>query len=231
MNAKVRRRIEMGRQVAAFGRDHPDDSAGYVAMSTRMDELLARADVLADQQLDGFHAVRAATTRKYELRRVMKSAHLGHIVGIAQIAAREVPELAQKFVLPERGSSYLAFRTTARTLAAEAVARKDVLIRYGLAEKVLDDLLQAITQFDQAIEQGTNGRRAHVAASAELETLSEEIVQLVKGMHGLNRFRFSAAPELLAAWESASNVMTVSPARPAAGDEIPPAESEVKPAA
>jgi hypothetical protein len=142
-----------------------------------------------------------------------------------------VPELAQKFVLPERGSSYLAFRTTARTLAAEAVARKDVLIRYGLAEKVLDDLLQAITQFDQAIEQGTNGRRAHVAASAELETLSEEIVQLVKGMHGLNRFRFSAAPELLAAWESASNVMTVSPARPAAGDEIPPAESEVKPAA
>ena len=131
----------------------------------------------------------------------------------------------------ERGSSYLAFRTTARTLAAEAVARKDVLVRHGLAEKVLDDLQQAIVQFDQAIEQGTNGRRAHVAASAELETLSEEIVQLVKGMHGLNRFRFAAAPELLAAWESASNVFTVAPSRPLPGGEGGAGESEVQPAA
>ena len=223
MNAKVRRKLEMGRRVAAFGRVYPDDSAGSVAINTRLGERLERADIVADQQLDGFHAVRAATSRKFELRRVMKSAHLDHLVRIARIAAREVPELAQKFVLPERGSSYLAFRTTARTLAAEAVARKELLVRYGLAEKVLDDLLQAIVQFDQAVEQGTDGRRMHIGASAELETLADEIVELVKGMDGLNRFRFAADPQLLAAWENASNVVTVTPSRPA--------ESEVKPAA
>jgi hypothetical protein len=103
-----------------------------------------------------------------------------------------VPELAQKFVLPERGSSYLAFRTTARTLAAEAVSRKEVLVRHGLVEKVLDDLLQALARFDQAIEQGTDGRGAHVGARAELETLAEEIVEPVKAMDGVNRFRFAA---------------------------------------
>ncbi len=231
MNAKVRRKLEMGRRAAGFGRVNPDDSPGYAAIITRLEERIARADVLADQQLDGFHAVRAATRRKRDLRRSMKDAHLHHLVKIARIAAREVSELAQKFVLPERGSSYLAFRTTARTLAAEAVSRKEVLVRHGLAEKVLDDLLQAIAQFDLAIEQGTDGRRAHVGASAELETVSEEIVELVKGMDGLNRFRFAADPQLLTAWESASNVVTVTSSRPAADDEVPPEESEVKPAA
>ena len=43
--------------------------------------------------------------------------------------------------------------------------------------------------------------------------------------------RFAADPRLLTAWETASNVVTVTLARPVADDEGPPAESEVKPAA
>ena len=47
----------------------------------------------------------------------------------------------------------------------------------------------------------------------------------------LLRFRFAAAPELLAAWESASNVFTVAPSRPLPGGEGGAGESEVQPAA
>jgi hypothetical protein len=42
--------------------------------------------------------VRAASARKLELRRSMRQAHLAHLAQAARIAAREVPELAQKFV-------------------------------------------------------------------------------------------------------------------------------------
>lgn len=37
--------------------------------------------------------------------------------------------------------------------------------------------------------------------------MADEVVQIVNVMDGLNRFRFAKEGELLAAWESASNVL------------------------
>ena len=51
------------------------------------------------------------------------------------------------------------------------------------------------------------GRLGHVGATAELGTVAEEVGQVVKVMSGLIRVRFASQPELLAAWESASNVV------------------------
>lgn len=234
MNARVRRKVEMGQRALAFSRAHPDESAGYVAALARLGELVTRADQLSDQQLVGLRAVRTATARKVELRRLIKSAHMEHLSKIARIAAREVPELPQKFALPGRGASYIAFRTVARTMAAEAMSRKEVLVTHGLVEKVLDDLTQAIAKFDAAVEQGIEGRRAHVGASAELETVATEIVELVNAMDGLNRYRFASDAERLAAWESASTVLArtrSTPDTPAAPEVDVPAPGEVKPAA
>jgi hypothetical protein len=236
MNARVRRIVEMGRRALGFSRANPDESAGYAAALARLEELVTGADLLGDQQLNGIRAVRNATAKKVELRRRIKSAHMEHLSKIARIAAREVPELPQKFALPGRGASYLAFRTVARTMAAEAMSRKEVLVTHGLVEKVLDDLNQAIAKFDAAVEQGTEGRRAHVGASAELETVATEIVELVNAMDGLNRYRFAGDAERLAAWESASTVLVRTratpdvPTAPDTGTPVP-TPGEVKPAA
>ena len=236
MNARVRRIVEMAGRALGFSRANPDESAGYAAALARLEQLVTRADLLADQQLNGIRAVRNATAKKAELRRLIKSAHMGHLSNIARIAAREVPELPQKFALPRRGSTYLAFRTVARTMAAEALSRKEILVGHGLVETVLDDLNAAIAKFDAAVDQGTEGRRAHVGASAELETLANEIMELVNAMDGLNRYRFAGDAERLAAWESASTVLvrTRAPQEdpPAPGTGTPvPAPGEVKPAA
>jgi hypothetical protein len=133
--------------------------------------------------------------------------------------------------------TYLAFRTVARGMAAEAQTRKGLLVKYGLADTVFDSLTQELEQFDAAVEQGTQGRRAHVGASAELDTVADEVVQVVKVMDGLNRFRFAKDAESLAAWASASNVLAT-PRPPAGPEPVPgtpegpaPAGGEVRPAA
>ncbi len=46
---------------------------------------------------------------------------------------------------------------------------------------------------------------AHVGARAELDAIADEVVQVVRLMDGLNRFRFANEPESLATWGSASN--------------------------
>ena len=234
MEAKSRRKLEMGTRALDFSRAHPDASPGYTAAVTRLEERLARANELAGQQRDGLLEVRAATARKFELRHSMRQAHLAHLAQVAKIAGREVPELAQKFVFKPRTTSYLAFRTAARGIAAEAESQKEVLVQHGLVEAVLESLVQALDQFDAATEQGAGGRQAHVGASAELKAVADEVVQIVNVMDGLNRYRFMNDAELLAAWESASNVL----ATPGSGtstrptpDPAPPAGGEIRPAA
>ena len=234
MNAKARRKIEMRTRALNFSRVHPDASPGYAAALSRLEERLARAEQLADQQRDGITDVRGATAKKRELRRTMRRTQLLHLARVAQ-AAKEIPELAQKFVLAPETTAYLAFRTVARGMVAEAQTNKELLVKHGLADTVLDSLVQALNQFDRAVEQGTDARRAHVGASAELDAVADEVVQIVRVMDALNRFRFGDSAELLAEWESASN--TFGPPRSTGlkptptPPESPPAGGEIKPAA
>jgi hypothetical protein len=96
-----------------------------------------------------------------------------------------------------------------------------------LVETVLEHLVQSLDQLDEAIEQAAEGRLAHVGASAELDTVADDVVQLVRAMDGMNRYRFANEPEALAAWVSASSVLAtphpVAPPAPEEGGEIRPA--------
>jgi hypothetical protein len=129
-----------------------------------------------------------------------------HLARAAHRTAKELPELAQKFALPRDPIPYLAFTTLARSMVAEAQRQKELLVRHGLVERVLDSLGQSLDQFDRAVEQGSEGRRVHIGAGANLDVAADEIVQIVKVIDGLNRFRFAEDPDLLAGWRSASNV-------------------------
>jgi hypothetical protein len=207
MNAEIRRKLEMGIRALEFSRAHPDASAGFATAMARLEERITRAEGLATQERAGVITERAATARKRELRRVLKRTLLNHLTRVAVVAAREEPELARKFGFPLGNHSYHAFRTAARAMADEAQAQKDLLVRHGLAEPVLEGLAQSLTDLDEAMDQSTAGRRAHIGAGAELAAVVGEMVQLVHVMDGINRFRFSTDAEKLAEWESARNVL------------------------
>jgi hypothetical protein len=222
MRALTRRQLEMGQRVLEFSRQHADPSPGYVAAAARLQERLERAQQLARQQVDGRSEVRTSTLRKAELRRLMLSAHLHHLASVARFAAVEEPEVLQKFDFPPDATTYLAFRTVAAGMVAEAESRKELLMKHGLSDEVLSNLKVVLDQFESEVEQGAAGRLAHVGATAELVTVAEEVVQMVKVMNALVRIRFANQPELLAAWESASNVVaTPRPENPETGGTTP----------
>jgi hypothetical protein len=210
---------------------HPIESPGYAATMVRLEERLVRADMLATQQRDGILAVRAATRHKRELVRRIRRAHLTHLARIAEEAASELPELPQKFLFKPGKGSYRAFRTAARGMQVEAQTRRQELVKHGLVEPLLDDLGRLLDELDAVMERGQEARRVHVGATAQLEVVSGEVVRLVKALGGVNRYRFVNDPELLAQWESASNVV----AGRRGGGEKPvegaPGAGDVRPAA
>jgi hypothetical protein len=213
MKANVRRIIEMSKRVLNFSKAHPDPSQGYSAALARLEKAVAEADVLAARQRDGINASRAATGQKRALRRKIRRTQLVHLARVAESAADEVPELAEKFRLTREAVPYLAFRTAARGMSAEAQSQKELLVKHGLLDSVLESLSHNLDDFDRAVEQGTDARRAHVGASAELDALAEELTQVVRLMKGISQSRFADDADALAQWQSASNV--IGPPRPA----------------
>lgn len=244
MNALSRRKIEMGMRALEFSRAHPDADAGYGVAAAKLEQLVARAGEAATAQRNGIVDLRAASARKLELRRTMLAAHMAHLSQVGQEAAREDHELGKTFRPKPSKASFLAFRTAAGTMAAEAEAHREVLVRHGLAASVLEEFARRLQEFDAAVALGNAGRTAHRGATAELHVVAAGIVRAVRVMDGRNRQRFAEDPQLLAQWISATTVLgrprsgsssEVVPEEPGevgpGGTGSPPADGGVRPAA
>jgi hypothetical protein len=234
MNARVRRNHARARSAASFGKAHPDPSPGFSAAQGALETGVERADALATQQRNGTIIEGAANGRKNRYREKVLPPVLSHLIRVAVVASKEVPELALKFQLPN-DDSYASFRTAIGGMAEAARVHLDLMVRYGLVESLLTTLEQTIVQMDQATVEEDEGRRAHVGASADLEVVAQDLVKLVKVMDGLNRFRFAEDAEKLAAWDSASNVITHNRAvtatpKPGEGSTTPPVAGQITPA-
>ena len=231
MNRESRRKIEMGTRALEFSRAHPDSEPGTATAVARLEQLLARATETATVQRDGIIHVRAAAARKEELRRQMRDVPIAHLAEVGRAAAREEHELGKTFTFKPGASTFLAFRTAARSMASSAQTHRELLVKYGLSQSVLDEFVQTLDQFDAAVALGNDGRTAHVGATRELRSVATEIVRTVRVMDGRNRQRFADQEQLLGSWISASTVLG-KPGRTVAEPEGgPPAAGEVRPAA
>ena len=207
MRRRTEIRLEMGQRALEFSRAHPSESPGYATALKQLEEQLALATQLADEQRRGQAEVRTATLEKDRHRRAIRRGHLVHLSGVAQRAAIEDPELAQKFDLPRIPKRGLAFRAAARAMIELAQQQKELLSKYGLVEEALQSARQSIDQLDNMVERGAEGRRVHIGASASLGTAANEVVRLVKILDGFNRFRLAGDPNLLAGWIAAANIV------------------------
>jgi hypothetical protein len=220
MNAVLRRRLEMAVRVRDFLRAHRTEGIGDGTALTQIEELVKRAELLTAQQQAGVVATRSATIQRRELRRGVQTKLLRYLAAVGAAAAKENLELAAQFQAPHPSTSTLAFLTAARAMLEKATAQKELLVKRGMADKVLDDLAAALTEFEQTLEASRAGRREHVGASADLEAVGAEIAEQVRVLDGLVRYRFGDNAELMGAWVSARNVL--GPFR-SKGDAVAPA--------
>lgn len=221
MNFHVRRKLDMAARVRDFCRTHADTNPGYTAAVARLEERLARAEALAQQQVAGKLAVTGAVANKEQLRQEIFNT-IALLKGLARPAAKEEPDLAAGILRPPLKLNHQAFLTRARVAADTGSAHQELLARYGMPENFLTELGAALDRFEKALNEKHNGRAAHVGARAELEAVTAEIMLIVRQLDALNRFRFRKDAESLAAWKSARDV---------AWPATPPVSEVEKPAA
>src|SRR5438874_7611077 len=206
MNAVLRRRLERAARVRDFIRAHKTDGTGEGTALARLEELLQRAEALAAQQRSGVVATRSATLQRRELRHALKTKLLEYLAAVG-VAAKGNTELVPQFRLPPTGASHQVFLTAARGMLEKASAQKELLVSRGMSATLLDDLAAALAQFEKTLEATRAGRRDHVGASADLQSVITEITEQVRVLDGLVRYRFSDNAELMGAWASARDVL------------------------
>ncbi|HEV2880659.1 MAG TPA: hypothetical protein VGX24_05070 [Pyrinomonadaceae bacterium] len=201
------RRYEAFLRVRDFGATHaaqfPPDSFGAEQLDA-LDAVIAGLDKHASTQVSGLSTAQQGVTSKAaardELRRDMEA-----ISRTARSMAFDTPGLEDRFRLPrmpkdqELLNAARAFAAAAQPLAAEFARR-------GLPADFLADLASDIESFEQAINRKTEGRAAHVAATAAIDNLIEDGMKRLRQLDTVVRNIFADDPATLAAWISASHV-------------------------
>jgi hypothetical protein len=229
MEFSIRRKIDMAGRVRDFCRTHPDPTnPGYTAAVAQLEERLIRIEALSQQQVTGHLTVAGAVATVQEVRAQIKNS-IDLLAGLARAASRDEPELKAGITrLPINGSQQ-EFLTRARVAASNANAHRDLLVRYGLPEGLLEQLGEMLDGFEQAINDRRAGRLAHVGAHADLAAVDQDIMRLIGQIEAITRYRYRNDPEPLAAWKSARNVAW--PLPPELETEAPAPSSADKPAA
>jgi len=205
MNTQTRLKLEMATRARKFCEDHPFGTPGPDATVARLKEQLAHAQALAEQAGSGRIAVRAAVVTRADLRRAITDrAQL--LVRVSEATAKEQPEMTERLRLPYRNLSHHRYLTALRVMVSEATPRQELLGRYGLPAEFLGEMTAVLDQFQAAVDAKTAGTSAHVGATAELFTVTDEIMQTVRLLDGFNRYRFPVGSEERAAWHSMRDV-------------------------
>ena len=207
MDTLETKRIEMFRNVRELGSEHtaqfPAGSYGRELFG-RLDAVISGLEEHALRQSTGKSSVREGISSKAAVRDELWR-RLEAISRTARVIAFTSPGLEEKFRLT-RGIGDQALIQLARTFAADAEPLKAEFIRRGMVATFIEDLREETEEFADAINLKSQGRSAHVAASAEIDELIEQGMRTVRELDAIFRNVFADDPSTLAAWESASHV-------------------------
>ena len=203
-----RRKFVMGRRARDFFVQHPFPNPGDAEVVALLGTLITRIETLTGEERAGRIAVRMSTQRRKDLRHILRSQQLFHVGRTAQLVADSLqqPELVKLFQLPPSNGSHEVFLTAARKILDEATARRDLFRAHGMADTLIEDLGAVLLEYEQSVKQGNTGRATHTGARAEIASVLDRVMLVVRQLDGLVAYRYANQPERRIAWESARNV-------------------------
>lgn len=234
MRSEVRRKLEMAARVRQFSRTHPSSEPGYATLLGSLEERLTRAEAIAARQHDGLASARSARAHRRELRRELHSQVLPHLIRVGVATGKNQPDLAKRFVLPSSNVTYKTYLTAATAMINLAETHRDILVSKGLTGSALEDLRRIVTEFEAATELARAGRIEHIGARTDLDVVTVELMEIVRVLDGINRYRFGKDPEAMAGWIAAKHVPGTPSSKTAPSLPTPatkPSTGDVAPAA
>src|ERR1044072_6859227 len=133
MRAQLRRRLEMAERVRTFLRAHQLEGGVEGLGLETLEALIAREQVLDEQQRVGLNLSRQATKQRRTVRQALEEKILRYLRAVGRVAAKHNGELANEFPLPASNASHKALLTVGRAALGKATAQKDVLGVRGVA--------------------------------------------------------------------------------------------------
>lgn len=207
MNSAVRRKLDMAARVREFIRARSTSEPGYPPVLARLDELIARADMIAGRQHQGVVAAQGARAHRRELRDQLHRQLVHYLVALGTYAGKDQAELARQFRLPDGNATNAAFLTAVKALVAAAESQRDLLVAQGLAVTSLDEVNRLVTAFETASEVARTARRDHIGARVDLEVITTQLMDEVNLLDGITRYRFGEDPEVMIEWKAARRVL------------------------
>ena len=206
MKSEVRRKLEMVARVREFIQAHAAAEPGYAPVLERLQGRLTRAGTIATREQEGRAAARSARDHREELRRVLHFQLLRYLTAVGSVAAKDRAELAAKFKLPSANAPNPTFLTSVNTLIRAAAEQKDALVAVGMKPELLDDLNRMVVEFGTVLEAVRTARRDHIGANVDLDTITTELLDEVKVLDGITRYRFGMDPEVMGEWNAVKRV-------------------------
>ena len=207
MNTEVRRKLDMGTRVREFTRARASSEPGFPPALARLEELLTRAEGIAARQHQGRVAAQGARAHRRELRRLLHSQLVHYLVAVGTYAGKNQAEVAQQFRLPSTNTTNAAFLTAVKALVAAAESQRDLLVQQGMTVASLEEINKLVAEFEVASEVARTSRRDHIGARADLEVITAQLMDEVKLLDGITRYRFGNDPEVMAEWKAARQLL------------------------
>ena len=207
MHKGVSGKLEMAARVRQFCRAHPSDDPSYATAFGRFEDRLTRADAIVARQYNGRVSAKAARARRMELRRSVQFHLLRYLISVGGIAGRSNAELAERFRLPDTRANNRAFLTAVRAMVTLAEAHKDALVAEGMSPGLLEELGAKLAEFETVSDAARTARLDHIGARADLDEVAMDLVEAVRVLDGIYRWRYGGKnPELLVEWNAAKRV-------------------------
>lgn len=203
MNTVVRRKLDMGARVREFARAHAATEPGYGPFLTRLEQLLTRAEAILARQHQGRVAARGASSKRRELRGTLHAQLIHFLVAVGSFATKTNADVAARFKLPPSNGTNASFLVAVKSLLAAGQEQRDQLVAIGMAPAVLDELSRMVAEFEAASEAARTARRDHIGARLDLDVITAELMEDVKLLDGMTRYRFGKDVEVMGEWDAA----------------------------
>lgn len=193
--------------VLEFFTAHPVDNPAVKALLERLAALIAEFRTLGQKQGDARKSKRRANVRRSAVAREIRYYLLRPISAFAAAAFKDDPARIALFRIPATGSrGKEAFLIQARAIHANVTANLDLLLAQGMNPALPGELAEALAEYERLPVEATNGKRTAAGARDGIESATDEIMDILQQLDGVNRHRFRTEPELLAEWEVVRNI-------------------------